>query len=93
MYWALCLRGYHLGSTRRLELLDVDYIFSSTRPNVTCVRPYILVLDSLGGPHNGVFRSLRGYLQQELLARKSIERTIDAKEVPGKLAKVFHQLA
>ncbi|KAF9171117.1 hypothetical protein BGX20_008092 [Mortierella sp. AD010] len=54
-------------------------------------RPYIIVLDSLGGTHPGVFRSLRLYLQQELLTRKNIERTIDSKDVPGKLAKCPQQ--
>ncbi|KAI1319067.1 hypothetical protein EDD11_004956 [Mortierella claussenii] len=54
-------------------------------------KPYIIVLDSLGGFHPGVFRSLRMYLQQELMARKDIDRTIDAKDVPGKLAKCPQQ--
>ncbi|KAK3819730.1 MAG: hypothetical protein J3Q66DRAFT_161574 [Benniella sp.] len=54
-------------------------------------KPYILVLDSLGGPHAGVFKSLRAYLQQELQARKGIQRTIDSKDVPGKLAKCPQQ--
>ncbi|KAI8361978.1 hypothetical protein B0O80DRAFT_90501 [Mortierella sp. GBAus27b] len=54
-------------------------------------KPYILVLDSLGNAHTSVSKSLRSYLQQELLARKGVQQTIDSKNVPGKLAKCPQQ--
>ncbi|ORZ11332.1 hypothetical protein BCR41DRAFT_357046 [Lobosporangium transversale] len=54
-------------------------------------KPFIIVLDSLGSSHPSVFRSLRLYLQQELLTRKNIDRAIDSKDVPGKLAKCPQQ--
>ncbi|KAF9435376.1 hypothetical protein BGZ76_006416 [Entomortierella beljakovae] len=50
-------------------------------------KPYIIVLDSLGGLHPPVFRSLRLYLQHELLARKNIDISIGSKDVIGKIAK------
>ncbi|KAG0098216.1 hypothetical protein BGZ93_000818 [Podila epicladia] len=46
----------------------------------------ILVMDSLGGQHSSVFRTLRAYLQQELLARKNITKTLGPKEVLAKYA-------
>lgn len=51
-------------------------------------KPYILVLDSLGGIHPTVTKTLRSYLQQELSARKNIVRTIDPNTIPGRHAKV-----
>ncbi|KAF9962530.1 hypothetical protein BGZ72_003129 [Mortierella alpina] len=50
-------------------------------------KPYILVLDSLGGIHPTVTKTLRSYLQQELSARKNIVKTIDPNTIPGKHAK------
>ncbi|KAF9287515.1 hypothetical protein BGZ68_001721 [Mortierella alpina] len=50
-------------------------------------KPYILVLDSLGGIHPTVTKTLRSYLQQELSARKNIVRTIDPNTIPGRHAK------
>ncbi|KAF9299682.1 hypothetical protein BGZ74_008759, partial [Mortierella antarctica] len=46
----------------------------------------ILVMDSLGGQHSSVFRTLRVYLQQELLARKNITKFLGPKEVLAKYA-------
>ncbi|KAF9187300.1 hypothetical protein BGZ50_002012 [Haplosporangium sp. Z 11] len=54
-------------------------------------KPYILVLDSLGGSHPTVFKTLRSYLQQELLNRKNIQKTISSKDVPGRYAKCPQQ--
>ncbi|KAG0208249.1 hypothetical protein BGX28_000714 [Mortierella sp. GBA30] len=54
-------------------------------------KPYILVLDSLGGVHPSVTKNLRSYLQQELLTRKNITKTVDPKTVPGKHAKAPEQ--
>ena len=54
-------------------------------PILLCVvRPYILCLDSLGGTHPTVFKVLRSYLQQELLARKGLEMVLTTKEIAGK---------
>lgn len=47
-------------------------------------RPYILCLDSLGGTHPTVFKVLRSYLQQELLARKGLDMALTTKEIAGK---------
>ncbi|KAF9927146.1 hypothetical protein FBU30_003461 [Linnemannia zychae] len=47
-------------------------------------KPYILCLDSLGGTHPTVFKVLRSYLQQELLARKGLEMNLTTKEITGK---------
>ncbi|KAG0377638.1 hypothetical protein BGX24_005741 [Mortierella sp. AD032] len=47
-------------------------------------KPYILCLDSLGGTHPTVFKVLRSYLQQELLARKGLEMALTTKEIAGK---------
>jgi len=41
-------------------------------------------LDSLGKSHPSVFKVLRGYLEQELLAKKNINKTLTAKNIPGK---------
>ncbi|KAF9933002.1 hypothetical protein FBU30_006826 [Linnemannia zychae] len=49
--------------------------------------PYIIVLDSLGGSHPAVFKALKAYLQNELLARKGIKRTSTMNEIIGKYAK------
>ncbi|KAF9357203.1 hypothetical protein BGX26_004076 [Mortierella sp. AD094] len=46
---------------------------------------------SIATPVDPEERSLRLYLQQELLARKNIERSVDSKDVPGKLAKCPQQ--
>ncbi|KAG9323069.1 hypothetical protein KVV02_004621 [Mortierella alpina] len=54
-------------------------------------KPYILVLDSLGGIHPTVTKTLRSYLQQELSARKNIVRTIDPNTMPGRHAKAPEQ--
>ncbi|KAF8935954.1 hypothetical protein BGZ58_004690 [Dissophora ornata] len=54
-------------------------------------KPYIIVLDSLGGRHPAVYTRLRAYLQQELLTRKNIERAIDSKVLPGKQGKCPEQ--
>ncbi|KAG0263607.1 hypothetical protein BG011_008551 [Mortierella polycephala] len=54
-------------------------------------KPYILVLDSLGGSHPTVFKTLRSYLQHELLNRKNIQKTISSKMVPGRYAKCPQQ--
>ncbi|KAG0300397.1 hypothetical protein BGZ98_009206 [Dissophora globulifera] len=50
-------------------------------------KPYIIILDSLGGQHPRVFTRLREYLQKELLARKGIDRIINNKVLPGKVGK------
>ncbi|KAG0287942.1 hypothetical protein BGZ96_008201 [Linnemannia gamsii] len=47
-------------------------------------KPYILCLDSLGGTHPTVFKVLRSYLQQELLARKGLDMALTTKEIAGK---------
>ncbi|CAO3575100.1 unnamed protein product [Mortierella alpina] len=47
-------------------------------------KTYILCLDSLGGTHQAVFKVLRSFLQQELLARKGIDKPLTTKEVTGK---------
>ncbi|KAF9960473.1 hypothetical protein BGZ72_006855 [Mortierella alpina] len=47
-------------------------------------KTYILCLDSLGGTHQTVFKVLRSFLQQELLARKGIDKPLTTKEVTGK---------
>lgn len=47
-------------------------------------KPYILCLDSLGGTHPTVFKVLRSYLQQELLARKGLDLALTTKEIAGK---------
>ncbi|KAF9576552.1 hypothetical protein EC968_008030 [Mortierella alpina] len=60
---------------------------SSAVPVDAEAKPYILVLDSLGGVHATVTKTLRSYLQQELSARKNIVRNIDPRMVPGKHAK------
>ncbi|CAO3564611.1 unnamed protein product [Mortierella alpina] len=54
-------------------------------------KPYILVLDSLGGIHPTVTKTLRSYLQQELSARKNIVKSIDPNTIPGKHAKAPQQ--
>ncbi|KAF9937493.1 hypothetical protein BGZ67_001226 [Mortierella alpina] len=54
-------------------------------------KPYILVLDSLGGIHPTVTKTLRSYLQQELSAKKNIVRTIDPNTMPGRHAKAPEQ--
>ncbi|KAF9356530.1 hypothetical protein BGX34_009883 [Mortierella sp. NVP85] len=72
--------------TNKIDLFSKKFIIIPIHE-----KPYILVLDSLGGQHPGVFKSLRAYLQQELQARKGTQRTIDPKDVPGKLANVFHE--
>ncbi|KFH70486.1 hypothetical protein MVEG_03336 [Podila verticillata NRRL 6337] len=46
----------------------------------------ILVMDSLGGQHSSVFKTLRAYLQQELLTRKNITKTLGVKEVLARYA-------
>ncbi|KAF8941748.1 hypothetical protein BGZ47_007248, partial [Haplosporangium gracile] len=48
---------------------------------------YIVILDSLGGYHPAVSKALRSYLQQELLARKGIKKTLTMNEIIGKYAK------
>ncbi|KAF9149357.1 hypothetical protein BG015_008841 [Linnemannia schmuckeri] len=48
---------------------------------------YIIILDSLGGYHPAVSKALRSYLQQELLARKGIKKTLTMNEIIGKYAK------
>ncbi|OAQ27071.1 cysteine proteinase [Linnemannia elongata AG-77] len=50
----------------------------------TIEQPYILCLDSLGGTHPTVFKVLRSYLQQELLARKGLDLALTTKEIAGK---------
>ncbi|KAG9325242.1 hypothetical protein KVV02_004182 [Mortierella alpina] len=59
-----------------LNALSIDYF-------LFC-RTYILCLDSLGGTHQAVFKVLRSFLQQELLARKGIDKPLTTKEVTGK---------
>ncbi|KAG0325246.1 hypothetical protein BGZ99_000901 [Dissophora globulifera] len=54
-------------------------------------KPYIIILDSLGGQHPRVFTRLREYLQKELLARKGIDRIINNKVLPGKVGKCPQQ--
>ncbi|GJJ76614.1 hypothetical protein EMPS_08973 [Entomortierella parvispora] len=49
-------------------------------------RPYIIVLDSIDGYHSGVFKTLRSYLQQELLTRKMVDKNIGSAEIGGKYA-------
>ncbi|KAF9907814.1 hypothetical protein EC991_010506 [Linnemannia zychae] len=69
------------------EDMDVD---AETSPSPKSGRagadekPYILCLDSLGGTHPTVFKVLRSYLQQELLARKNLEMVLTTKEIAGK---------
>ncbi|KAG0202254.1 hypothetical protein BGX28_005168 [Mortierella sp. GBA30] len=50
-------------------------------------KPYILILDSLGGVHPSVIKNLRSYMQQELLTRKNITKTLDPENIPGKHVK------
>ncbi|KAG0057234.1 hypothetical protein BGZ83_000647 [Gryganskiella cystojenkinii] len=50
-------------------------------------RPFILCLDSMRGTHPTVFRTLRSYLQQELLTRKGISAPMTSKELVGKYSK------
>ncbi|KAF9128267.1 hypothetical protein BGW39_005211 [Mortierella sp. 14UC] len=70
------------------EDMDVDVETTSPSPKFGRAgadeRPYILCLDSLGGTHPTVFKVLRSYLQQELLARKGLEMTLTTKEIAGK---------
>ncbi|KAG0362420.1 hypothetical protein BG005_005686 [Podila minutissima] len=47
-------------------------------------KPYIICLDSLGRPHPSVFKVIRGYLEQELMAKKNINIALTAKNIPGK---------
>ncbi|KAF9585203.1 hypothetical protein BGW38_003448 [Lunasporangiospora selenospora] len=54
-------------------------------------KPYIIVLDSLEGSHPNVFKSLRSYLQQELLHRKNVDLSITSKVIPGRYAKCPQQ--
>ncbi|KAF9363025.1 hypothetical protein BGX34_005033 [Mortierella sp. NVP85] len=49
-------------------------------------KPYILCLDSLGGPRSSVFGVLRSYLQQELLSKKGIGMNLTSKEITGKFS-------
>ncbi|KAK3845237.1 MAG: hypothetical protein J3R72DRAFT_38999 [Linnemannia gamsii] len=60
---------------------------SSAAPVDVNSNPYIIVLDSLGGNHRAVFKALRSYLQHELLARKSIKRTLTMHDITGRYAK------
>ncbi|KAG0294276.1 hypothetical protein BGZ96_001495 [Linnemannia gamsii] len=49
--------------------------------------PYIIILDSLGGYHPTVSKALRSYLQQELSARKGINKTLTTDDIVGRYAK------
>ncbi|KAF9095368.1 hypothetical protein BGX23_000594 [Mortierella sp. AD031] len=60
---------------------------SSAVPIDVEAKPYILILDSLGSNHPHAFKALRLYLQQELLTRKGIDRTLGITDVVGKYAK------
>lgn len=59
----------------------------STVPVDVKANPYIVILDSLGGYHPSVSKALRSYLQQELLARKGVKRTLSMNDIIGKYAK------
>ncbi|KAF9906321.1 hypothetical protein EC991_000809 [Linnemannia zychae] len=89
----LLLKGEH-GTDRSSKATTDDdtgrprrVLRSSTTPVDVTTHPYIIVLDSLGGNHPTVFKALRLYLQHELLARKSIKRTLTINDITGKYAK------
>ncbi|KAG0332178.1 hypothetical protein BG000_010275 [Podila horticola] len=64
---------------------DMDVDVKKTKSHVNAEeRPYIICLDSLGKSHPSVFKVLRGYLEQELLAKKNINKALTAKNIPGK---------
>ncbi|KAF9094022.1 hypothetical protein BGX29_009699 [Mortierella sp. GBA35] len=69
------------------EDMDID-VETSQLPKsgraITDEKPYILCLDSLGGTHPTVFKTLRSYLQQELFAKKGLSLTLTTKEIAGK---------
>ncbi|KAF9386153.1 hypothetical protein CPB97_003997 [Podila verticillata] len=64
---------------------DMDVDVNKVKGRVdTEERPYIVCLDSLGKSHPSVFKVLRSYLEQELLAKKNINKALTAKHIPGK---------
>ncbi|KAF9319688.1 hypothetical protein BG003_008488 [Podila horticola] len=74
---------------RRTELASLPRRSTRSTPAVPIdveESTMILVMDSLGGQHSSVFKTLRAYLQQELLARKNITKTLGPKEVLARYA-------
>ncbi|GJJ69531.1 hypothetical protein EMPS_01877 [Entomortierella parvispora] len=74
--------------------MDVDATDSkpASSPDFNAsTRPFILCLDSLRGAHPTVFKTLRSYLQQELLTRKGVAAPLTSKELVGKYSKCPRQ--
>ncbi|KAG0038215.1 hypothetical protein BGZ82_000786 [Podila clonocystis] len=70
--------------TNKVDLFSMKYIIVPIHESMHCTM--ILVMDSLGGQHSSVFKTLRAYLQQELLTRKNITKTLGPKEVLARYA-------
>ncbi|KAG0033467.1 hypothetical protein BGZ81_008420 [Podila clonocystis] len=65
--------------------MDMDVDAKKVKGHINAEeRPYIICLDSLGKSHPSVFKVLRGYLEQELMVKKNINKVLTAKNIPGK---------